>query len=440
MNTLPHPTAPPHAGYSERRRRAMLAILFLVALCSYLDRHVVAILLEPIKQEFGASDTRMGLLTGFAFAIFYATLGIPVARWSDRGDRKQVISLALLTWSAFTVLCGFATSFWQLAMARVGVGVGEAGAIPPAQSLLADYFPPARRGAALAVLMSSATVGYVLAFIGGAWLAQHHGWRTALIAAGLPGLVLTIAVRWVLDEPRRTRSVAAATAGPASPTIAGEAPAADNLPQALRTLRGKSSYLWLLGGAASYGLVAYGALIFVPSFMVRSLGVTLTQVGMGFGSVSAAVALCGTLAGGVVADRLARRDARWYAWLPALACAAALPFQTGALLASSFAVFLLLLSTGGLLLGLGVPSMFTALHLVCGSPQRSLAVALLTFTLSLIGSGLGPLMTGALSDALAPVWGQDSLRLAMLAANTFLVAAAYCFHRCARALPADLAP
>ncbi|MGH8031075.1 MAG: spinster family MFS transporter [Luteimonas sp.] len=426
INTPLDTTAAPHTQYSTQRRWLMLAVLFLVATCSYLDRHIVAVLLEPIKKEFGASDTQLGLLTGFAFAAFYATLGIPVARWADRGNRRLVVTLSLVVWSGFTALCGITASFWQLALARVGVGAGEAGAIPPSQSLIVDYFPPERRGLALAIFMSSGTTGYLIAFIGGAALAASHGWRVALLVVGLPGLALALLTHFALDEPRQR------VAAPASATV----PA--GLLRTLGELRAKRSYLWLLAGAALYGVVAYGSVIFLPSFMVRSLGVALTDIGLVFGLTSAAGALAGTLAGGWTADRLARRDVRWYAWLPALACLASLPFQTAALLSQSFTSFLPLSWIGGIFLGLGAPSMFAALHAVCGSSRRSLAVAVFTFTMSLIGSGFGPLITGAVSDALAPRLGVESLRYAMLFCTLFLVPTAWVLYRCGRAMPRDI--
>jgi MFS family permease len=404
-------------------------VLFLVATCSYLDRHIVSVLLEPIKKEFGVSDTLLGLLTGFAFAIFYATLGIPVARWADRGNRRLVVTLSLTVWSVFTALCGFTTTFWQLALARIGVGAGEAGAIPPSQSLLADYFAPERRGRVLAIFMSSATLGYLIAFVGGAVLAQHFGWRVALIAVGLPGLALAVLSHFTLDEPRLERG---------AHVVRPESAAKQSLRSALSELKAKSSYVWVLGGAACYGLVAYGASAFLPSFMIRSLGVPLEQVGVAFGGLSTAVGFAAILAGGWLADWLGRRDKRWYAWLPAAACALAFPFQALSLLVHSFDAFLLLSGIGGLFLGVGVPSMYTALHAVCGSTRRSLAVALFSFTMSLIGSGLGPLITGALSDAFASQLGHESLRYAMVIANCFLIPAACCLYLCGRAMPRDL--
>ena len=420
------PIAPADSLYGDGRRWWMLLVLFLVATCSYLDRHIVSVLLEPIKKEFGVSDTLLGLLSGFAFAIFYATLGIPVARWADRGNRRTIVTLAVTLWSGFTVLCGYAGSFWQLALARVGVGAGEAGAIPPSQSLIVDYFAPARRASALAIFMSAATAGYLIAFVLGGYLAAHYGWRTTLIVVGAPGLLLALLARFCLDEPRLRpgrEPLAAAQSG---------------IGTTVRELFAKPSYRLLLAAVVFYALMAYGSAIFFPSFMVRSLGVSLAEVGLVYGLVSAAGALVGTIGGGFIADRLGQRSASWYAWLPALGCALALPLYVAAILANSFTTFIALSGVGGTLVGACLPSMFTALHAVCGSSRRALSVAVLTFMMSLIGSGLGPVIAGALSDAFAARAGNESLRWAMLVCTLFLLPCIWCFWRAGQHLPRDL--
>ena len=254
MHATGEPPIPPGPWdhYPPARRWGLLAILFLVSTSNYIDRQVMSVLIEPIKAEFQVSDTAMGLLTGFAFAATYALLGIPVARWADRGDRRQVITLSLAVWSVATMACGFAGSFATLALARVGVGVGEAGALPPAQSLIADYFPPAQRTRALAIFMASATLGYLIALSGGAKLAAFHGWRTTLIVLGAPGLLLCALTAFGLAEPRRGR---------ASREVAHSEP----LKATLRALLAKRSYVGIVLAMTFYYLVAYGALTWIPA-------------------------------------------------------------------------------------------------------------------------------------------------------------------------------
>jgi len=309
----------------------------------------------------------------------------------------------------------------------VGVGAGEAGAIPPSQSLIADYVASSARARAIAFFMLSATAGYLIAFVGGSAIAASHGWRTALIAVGLPGVLLAVLAYVSLDEPRERLAVTAGARGPAP-----------GVREALGRLAAKRSYVLVLVGAGCFGLVAYGAFIFIPSFLVRSMGVSLDQVGATYGLLSAVATLASTLLGGWLADKAATRDVRWYAWVPALACALALPFLVAALLAHSLTAFLVLSTIGGLSIGAGVPSMFTALHAVCGSSRRTVAVALMTFTLSLVGSGFGPLITGLLSDLFAARHGVESLRYAMVGCTLFLAPAAWAFYRCGFAMPREV--
>lgn len=423
---------PAHTLYSPRRRWLLLAMLFLVAMSNYIDRTVISVLLEPIKKEFGASDTQLGLLSGIAFAFFYATLGIPIARWADRGNRRTIIAVCLSVWSVMTVLCGLSQTFWQLALARVGVGAGEAGAIPPAQSLIADYFPPEKRAIALAIFTAAATAGYLGAFVGGAWLVQAYGWRGAFITVGLPGLLLALLTHVVLKEPREVLGFARRESG------GGDAASFGTV---LRELAAKRSYVLSVTGLTLYAFMAYGVLVFFPSYMVRTMGIPLTQVGTGYGAVTAVSALIGTLGGGWLAGRLGTRDPRWYAWLPAAACAIAWPVYLGAFLhATTFNTFLVYAFVAGVLLSGGLPSIFTAIHAVCGSSRRAVAVAVMLFMMSLVGSGLGPVVTGVLSDLFAQTQGANALRLALVAAMTALLPSAYALYLAGRAVPRDMEP
>jgi MFS family permease len=414
--------------YQPRQRWGLLAILFLVSTSNYLDRNVVSVLLEPIKQEFRISDTLLGLLGGLAFALFYATLGLPVARWADRGNRRTAIAVALSAWSIATACCGFAQSFLQLLLARVGVGVGEAGAISPAQSLLVDYFPPERRATAMGVFISGANAGLFLGISGGSYLATVYGWRVAFIACGLPGLLLAVVVRLFISEPRERLGF------PVAPSDAA------NMSETLRTLWRKTSYRNAVAGICVYFFVAYGALIFMPSFYVRVLHVGLTEMGSAYGAVSAAAALIGTLGGGYLADRLARRDPRWLAWLPAIACAMSGPIYILALASNTFGTALGISFWCGLLLAGGLPPVFAAIHEVCGSTRRATAIAVVFFAASLFGNGLGPVVAGAMSDALSERFGVNGLRYTMQILMLLLLVAGAAFYRFGRALPAEREP
>lgn len=415
--------------YGARRRGLYLFVLFLVGTSNYLDRNIIGVLLEPIKAEFGASDAMLGLLSGLSFALFYATLGLPVARWADRGDRKLIITLSLAVWSLMTVLCGVAQNFWQLALARVGVGAGEAGAIPPAQSLLVDYFPPERRNKAIGIFLMCSVAGYVLGLSGGGYIAQHYGWRAALLAAGAPGLLLAALAYFVLDEPRH------------DPAFAARSKVQESMGTALRVLLAKRSFVLVLGALTLYFLMAFGALVFSVPFMIRAHGVTVAQAGAAFGIASAIGGVIGNLAGGAFADRMVAKDPRWCCWLPGIVLIAVWPLYEIAFLASSFWLLLGLLLVAGSGLVAAVPSMFSAMHFVCGSPRRATSVALAFFFANLIGLGLGPIITGALSDRLAPTMGAgDGLRTAMMIVVCVFLPCGWLMLRAARHLRGDMEP
>lgn len=418
--------ARPWDRYSPRERNLLLVVLFLVGTSNFVDRNIIGVLLEPIKAEFGASDTMLGLLSGLSFAVFYATLGLPVARWADRGDRRFIITLSLTVWSVMTALCGMAQSFWQLALARVGVGAGEAGAIPPAQSLIADYFPPDRRARAIGVFMLSSMAGYILGMAGGGWIAQNYGWRTAFLAVGLPGLALAILARWILKEPRHL------------PQFRVDPTAQESISDTCRALFAKAAYRNIVWAMIIYYLMAYGALIFTVPFVIRVHNLTVAEAGAIFGGVSAVGAVLGSIFGGSLADRLAKRDMAVFAWLPGWGLIAALPLYEAALLAPSVTAMAAILLVASTLLAGVVPPIFAALLSVCGSSRRAMAVAIVFFFANLVGLGAGPVVAGALSDYFALAYGPaDGLRYAMMIMMCAFLPSGFFMLRAARTMRAD---
>lgn len=416
----------PAALYTDRQRWGLLAILFVVSTSNYLDRTVIAVLLDPIKREFHVSDTMLGLLTGFSFAAFYALFGLPVARWADRGNRRTIITLALATWSIATVFCGLAPTFWLLALSRVGVGAGESGAIPPAQSLIVDYFPPERRASAIAVFTAAGMAGYLLGFGLGGYIAAEHGWRMTFLVVGASGLVLAVATRLGLSEPRTRLG------------FPGEEADRERFRQSVARLSVKRSFLYALAGCLLYFFMAYGVLLFIPSFLIRLLHIPLATVGTAYGSVSAVGNAVGTLGGGPLADRWARQDIRWLAWLPAAACLLTGPIYAVAFATNSFPVFLILGFVAAALLGAGLPAVFAAVHAICGSRRRATAVAIVLFSATLFGGGFGPLTTGAVSDAFGARYGADGLRYSLMLMTSVLLVAGGLFYLFGRKMPLDL--
>ncbi len=422
-----NPDRRPWDLYTPRNRRAFLSVLFLVGVSSYVDKNIIGVLLEPIKLEFHVSDTALGLLSGLSFALFYVTLGIPVARWADRGDRKWVITLSLAVWSLMTALCGLVGTFWQLAAARFGVGAGEAGALPPSQSLLADYFPPAKRAQAIGIFMMSASAGYAIALILGGFVAHVYGWRAVFLMVGIFGIALTPLTHFVLKEPRRELLKSAVR--PAS---------GESMLDALRVLFAKPAYRNLLAATMVYFIMCYGALVFIVSLMIRVHGMNVAQAGTAFGTISAVGGLIGSIGGGVLADRLAARDLTRLARVGGLLMFAAIPFYELALWSSSLTVMVCLLVVGTMVLNAVVPPAYSALHVVCGSKRRALAMALVFFFANLIGLGLGPFIAGALSDRFAVVHGSaDGLRYALMVVMSVLLPAGWLMLRAARYMHQD---
>ncbi len=414
-----------HTLYTARQRWTFLAILFLVATSNYADRNIVAVLLEPIKREFGATDTQLGLLSGAAFAVLYSTLGVPVARWADRGHRPQIIALSISVWSVMCALCGTAQNFWQLVLARVGVGIGEAGASPPSQSLIVDYFPPEQRARAVGIYTAGASAGYLVGFVIGAQIAAALGWRAAFVLLGLPGLLVAALVAWKLREPR---------------TKLGQSQAAgrqESFGNTLRVLWRKPAYRYILVGLTLYGFFAYGVLVFVPAFLVRVLKVQMAVVGASYGSVHVVVALIGTLGGGWLADLLVKRNVAWLLRLPALGLLIAFPCYLGCFIVSDYHAFLALVSAGALLLIGAVPSVFVAAHAVCGSQRRAMSVAILLFFMTMVGSTLGPLAVGLVSDGLRATRGASGLADALAWLTMVMLLCAACFWQGSRHIARD---
>jgi predicted MFS family arabinose efflux permease len=360
--------------------------------------------------------------------MFYATLGIPVAQMADRGNRKHVIAIALTVWSIMTALSGMAQSFWQLALARVGVGAGEAGAIPPAQSLIADYFRPEMRARALGVFMMASMAGYILGLVLGGYIAEHYGWRAAFVVVGLPGLALALLVHFVLQEPRER------------PEFAIRTEAKESAWSAFKALAKKPSYVCIILSMVFYFLTAYGALVFSVSFMMRVHGMSVSEAGGAYGLVSSVAVVIGTFAGATVTDLLSKkRGLRWAALVPGISLIISLPLLSAAFLADSVLVMFALLLLASCLFSAAVPAMFAALHLVCGSKRRAMAVAAAFFFANLFGLGLGPPLTGALSDMFADAYGPgEGLRYALLIMCAALAPAGFFMLRAAKRLEADL--
>jgi MFS family permease len=407
----------------------VLGVLVVVYVMNYVDRQLISILIEPIKAEFGASDKQMGLLTGFAFAIFYTVAGIPVARLADVWVRRSVIALALTIWSGMTALTGFSRSFLELALVRIGVGIGEAGGTPPSHALLSDYFPPYRRATALGIFSLGVPLGTMLGYSVGGWLGEHQGWRAAFLWMGVPGIALALLVRLTVREPRHGQFDPPRPAGASRATT----------DEVLRHLFGLASFRWLVPGVCLASFSCYGFAIWKPVFLMRVHDFSMAQAGLWVGLLSGATGFLSTLAGGFVADWLARRDPAWALRLCAFSILAALPFQLAFLLYPDPMVALALFIPGGLVGGMWPPPSYAATQNLVPPHMRALASAILLFFLNLIGLGAGPFAVGWLSDAFAPQFGKESVRWALVIPLALNVLGALSYWRASKSYAAELA-
>jgi len=388
---------------SPARARWVLGVLVAVYAVNFIDRNILGILLQPIKEELGVSDTAMGFLTGPAFAVFYTAAGIPIARLADRGSRRGLMALGLAFWSLATAASGLARSFAQLAAARVAVGVGEATATPAAHSILSDVFPPERRTRALAVYNAGASVGMFFGLLFGGWLQEAFGWRVAFAVVGLPGIALALVVRTTIPEVRRGGAEGRADRGPAPP-----------MREALRALWSLPSYRCICVAAGLYAMSAYGMTMWAAAMLDRVHGIPYSEIGTRLAVVVGLCGAVGAILSGALCDRLARRDVRWQLWVPALAGVLLLPFLALFALAPDPDLAVAAFAPVNLLNVVFAAPTYALAQGLARLRVRALASASVLLVLNLIGMGLGPLLVGVLNDAFAPHLGAEAVRVSLL--------------------------
>ncbi len=382
MTVVSTPSVVPAAG-----RAYVLALLTLVYTFNHVDRQILVTLLEPIKADLNLKDSQLGLLTGLAFAAFYATLGIPVAMWADRGNRRNIIALALAVWSGMTAISGFAQNFFHLLLARMGVGVGEAGGTPPATSMIADLYAPHERARALGIYTTGIGLGIMIGYVLAAYVYQHFGWRVAFFVAGLPGLLLALLVRFTIKEPARGHSESRAASE--------EAP---SLGETLKFLLTQQSFLWLLAGCLMVCISANAFVAFTSSHLQRAYGLTLVDVSLPLGVLIGVVGGVGAVVLGAVCDRLSSKDLRWRPWMIAACSAFALPFMWFFLNAPDVNQAYLWYAPPSFVGLIYASIAYTAAQELAPLRMRAFASAFTLFCLTLIGIGCGPWIAGVLSD------------------------------------------
>ena len=439
------PMPPPEL--SAAYRRYAMFLLLLICIINYLDRQVVYILGEPIKTELGLADWQLGLLSGLAFGLLYTFLGLPIARLAERSNRPLIIAAATGVWSIFTVLCAYVTSFNQLLLARVGVGVGEAGCTPPAHSLIVDTAPPDKRSSALAFYGMGPPLGGLLGMAFGGLIADAYGWRTAFLLAGAPGLAFAVLAALTLVEPRKRLAQATAQVREKAPSLI----------VTLKFLWSKESYRFMACAQVLKVFIQLGYAPFLASFYLRNHALELeanaASLGASFGYDLGAIGLLGLVLGlsnglagaigvwfgGFMADRFGTRDARNLVRIPALAAIAGIPVFVAAMLVDSAIVSLLLISAHGFIASIWYGPAFAAAYSISPGNMRATNSALLLFLANLFGLGLAPLGVGVISDVLGADMGAgDGLRWALIVLSMIGFVTAWLFWRCGRTLREDM--
>ncbi|WP_288986639.1 MFS transporter [uncultured Sphingopyxis sp.] len=410
------------------RRNFALAMLFLVGTINFVDRQLLSVLVEPIRADMQFSDTQFGLLTGLAFALFYAAMGVPVAMIADRWNRVKLIGIACVVWSGFTAACGMVSNFWQLALMRFGVGAGEAGGTAPSLSVIADYYPPDRRPLAIGLFTLNGPFGVFVGAAFGAWAAANIGWRNAFLVIGVVGVLVAPLLIWLVREPARGAMDKQQAADEALP-----------FRQSLAMFVRRRSLRMVMVGSGLAAFVSYGMLNWIPAFLMRTQGMPLDAMATWFAPAAGITFGIGILGGGWLVSHVAKRSPRAYGSIPALATAVLIPSFAAALLVDSWQVSLALMLIPMAACTAYVAPALALVQNLTPPRSRATAAAVLMLMFNIVGLGLGPLFIGVVSDHLKPAYGDESLRWALLTILPFAVAAGLAQFAMTRHLDQDFA-
>jgi MFS transporter, Spinster family, sphingosine-1-phosphate transporter len=409
----------------------LLALLTMIFAFNYTDRFALGMAAQNIKSELNLSDAQLGFLSGIAFALFYALMGIPMARWADRGNRVRIISISTALWSTAVAVCGMAGSFVQLVLIRVVVGVGEAGCLPPSHSLIADFFTRAQRSRAMSVYMQGASASLVIGYFVAGWLNQFYGWRTMFLLIGLPGVALAILAQATLRDPRRAKLRLGVPISQSPPSVIAVCVA----------LWGRPTFRHVLYAFSLTCFFSYGTTQWAPSYFMRSFGLQTGELGTWFAVIFGLSGVVGTYWGGEWTVRRALGDERRQLnWIALMICLSGL-FSVFALFPgfspNHYWAFAWLALSNGAAMTMNGPT-FAVLQTLVPAHMRAMSVALLLLFINLVGVGCGPWLAGGLSDALRPWVGQDSLRYAMLLICPVSLWGAWHLWRAGRTVARDL--
>jgi MFS family permease len=390
------------AAGPSRRRYYALALLTIIYALNFLDRTIFNVLIEPIKKEFSLSDTTMGLLAGFGFVLFYSLLGIPIARIADRLNRRNIVAAAFAFWSAATALCGMASSVTTLALARIGVGIGESAGTPASQSLIADLYDKNDRPRALGIYAIGTYLGVFMGYFLGGYINQYYGWRMAFFVAGLPGLALAAVLWLTVSEPKRGAMAESFSPEPLGPTLG--------------FLASQRTFVIVLVGFCLTTYTNYATAAWIPPFLARVHHLNSAEIGTYAGTFKGLFGMAGTLIGGLLVAQISRRDDRWKLWAPAITSGLAGPVFAVCMLTPVFSTMVAALAATSFLVGFHLGPIFAIAQTVARPSMRALASAIILLTATCFGQGVGPLAVGMINDALKNDYGPDAVRYSLLSA------------------------
>jgi len=406
----------PTDRFISRYRWYVLGTLVTIGALSWIDRQLLSMVMQSVKNEFSLTDTQLGLLGGTAFGLFYVTVGLPVAWLADRFSRRNLIAAAVGFWSLMTALCGLATGYASLFAARIGVGIGEAGQAAPSQSMVSDYFPPHQRAFAMGVLYSFVPIGYLISYSAGGFFNDTIGWRSAFVLFGVIGMVVAVLFRFTVREPARGMSEPLTVARPTLP--------APSLGSTLLTFLLRPSIRHIALGGAAHGIGMFAAALWLPSFFIRTHHMSSTDVGLRLALLMGIGGLIGTLGGGLTIDRVVTRtcDKRWAVWLCGLFLTCVIPFTIAVYLSSGPTMAFVLFAVPAVLNHMILGPIVATMQSLGGVRRRAMAAAFYLLLVNLVSMGLGPLLVGVISDHLHAALGDDALRYSLLSVSTITTA------------------
>lgn len=414
---------------SPAKRKYTMVILAVVYMFNFVDRQILAILLPAIRDEFQVGDTVLGLLAGTAFALFYVIMGIPIAQVADRVNRRNLIAMAVALWSGMTALSGLAANIWYLTLARVGVGVGEAGCSPPAHSIIADLYPPEKRSSAMGFYTLGISAGIMLAYLAGGWVVQNIGWREAFYVVGVPGLLLALVVRFTLTEPARGASEDRQDSGHKPGLIL-----------VLRFLLERRSFLFMAVAAGLSAFVGYAVVNFMPSFVDRSFEIQIAELGFWLGLIYGIAGGFGFFMGGYMADHIGRGSHGKALRFIGFTVLLTVIFHAAVFLSTSVFWCLVLFVLPAVTSNFYLAPVLSQTQSLVSLRMRAVASAIVLLIINVIGLAMGPPITGVISDLLAGTFGDDSMRYSLLIVSTLLLpVAAWCYFMAGNSIEEDLA-